>query len=423
VVAAVVGLVAGIGLPEVSAAAVAARPGSAPTIKVGSAPDGVAVDPSTHTVYVINQSHYLSVIDESGDARTGTVTATTVIPYHENSPGDYPGAVAVDPSTHTVYVTTDDTVLAIDESGDARSGTITATIPVGNNLYWLAVDPSTHAVYVTDADDHVGSNIENTLSVIDESGDARSGTVTATIPVGAYPAAVAVDPTTHTVYVTNLPDRTVSVVDESGDTHSGTVTATIPVGTYPDAVAVDPTTHTVYVANNNDKTVSVIDESGDAHSGTVTGAILVGAGSTAAAIDPARPTVYVTNSSDNTVSVITPADVTLTVSGPPNAPVGSQFNETVTIADNGPAPAPGTVTNLEIPAGLTVIFAPAATKTTGTLIWHDNLTTATKATHTVTFAVAANAPPTTPLGGVAISSTTSDPNSANNAAIALIRLR
>jgi len=72
--------------------------------------------------------------------------------------------------------------------------------------------------------------------------------VTATIPVGALPWGVAVDPSTHNVYDAN-DAGTVSVIDESGDGHTGTVTATIPVGTNPWEVAVDPSTHNVYVTN------------------------------------------------------------------------------------------------------------------------------------------------------------------------------
>ena len=48
--------------------------------------------------------------------------------------------------------------------------------------------------------------------------------------------------------------RTVSVIDVT----TATVTATIPVGSAPAAVAVDPSTHTLYVATSGD-TVSVID--------------------------------------------------------------------------------------------------------------------------------------------------------------------
>jgi YVTN family beta-propeller protein len=69
---------------------------------------------------------------------------------------------------------------------------------------------------------------------------------------------VAVDPSTHTVYVANYGDGTVSAIDESGDASTGTVTATVPVGSNPVALAVDPSTHDVYVANQGSGAVSVI---------------------------------------------------------------------------------------------------------------------------------------------------------------------
>jgi YVTN family beta-propeller protein len=61
-------------------------------------------------------------------------------------------------------------------------------------------------------------------------------TVTATIPVGSSPDAVAADPAAGTIYVANVGDNTVSVIDAA----TGTVTATIGVGSSPDGVAVTP---------------------------------------------------------------------------------------------------------------------------------------------------------------------------------------
>jgi YVTN family beta-propeller protein len=91
---------------------------------------------------------------------------------------------------------------------------------------------------------------DGTVSVIDEA----TRMVTATIPVGYRPVAVAVDPAARTAYVANAGGGTVSVIDEA----NRTVTATIPVGGDPDGVAVDPADRTAYVANASDGTVSVI---------------------------------------------------------------------------------------------------------------------------------------------------------------------
>jgi YVTN family beta-propeller protein len=79
-------------------------------------------------------------------------------------------------------------------------------------------------------------------------------TVTATIPVGRAPEAVAADPKTNIIYTANETDNAVSVI--SGRTN--TVTATIPVGSVPRGVAVDTKTKAIYVANLDRNTVSVL---------------------------------------------------------------------------------------------------------------------------------------------------------------------
>jgi YVTN family beta-propeller protein len=105
------------------------------------------------------------------------------------------------------------------------------------------VDPSDHHVYVANGG-------ANTVSVIDET----TGAVTGTITVGSGPSAVAMDPVAHTAYVTNENASTVSVIDEA----TAAVAATVPVGSDPDGVAVDPVAHTAYVTNEAVSTVSVI---------------------------------------------------------------------------------------------------------------------------------------------------------------------
>jgi YVTN family beta-propeller protein len=200
-------------------------------VVVGTTPNAVAVDQSTHTVYVTdNLPGTVSEID----GYTHTVTATVPVGYH-------PDGVAVDPGTHTVYVANSDseTVSVIDGS----THTVTATVPVGNTPTGLAVDPETHMVYVANSGYH-------TVSVI----DGKTHTVTASVPVGHHPFGVAVDPSTHNVYVTDFADAKVSVID--GSTH--TVADTMPVGDSPDAVALDPDTSTVYVTNYADHTVSLV---------------------------------------------------------------------------------------------------------------------------------------------------------------------
>ena len=57
-----------------------------------------------------------------------------------------------------------------------------------------------------------------------------------TIPVGTFPAGIAVTPDGTRVYVANFDDNTVSVIARPGNT----VVATIPVGLAPYGVAIGP---------------------------------------------------------------------------------------------------------------------------------------------------------------------------------------
>jgi YVTN family beta-propeller protein len=119
------------------------------------------------------------------------------------------------------------------------------------------------------------------------------------IPVGSSPGAVAVNPTTDTIYVANNGSNTVSMIDGATDT----VTATIAVGTSPYSVAVDPLTNTIYVANFGSRTVSVIDGATNTVTQTVGSGAGVGNDPSGVAVDPRTNRLYVTNYVDGTVSV------------------------------------------------------------------------------------------------------------------------
>lgn len=91
------------------------------------------VDSSTDTVYVVNLDNTVSVIDGA----TATVTAT-------GSVGRSPAGIAVDPSTDTVYVSNsaDGTVSVI----NGQTNTVSVTIDVGGFPTTPGVDPGTGAV-------------------------------------------------------------------------------------------------------------------------------------------------------------------------------------------------------------------------------------------------------------------------------------
>jgi YVTN family beta-propeller protein len=288
-------------------------------IPVGGDLQGVAVDASTHTVYVPNPDYgTVAVIDEATNKVKTTITV-----------GPGPDAVAADPAAGTFYVTNSfaNTVSVI----DAATNTVTATIAVGTNPSAVAADPAAGTVYVANTD-------VNTVSVI----DAATNTVTATIhvPVSSNPSGVAVDPATRTVYVANLGANTVSVIDAA----TNAITATIPVGGAPEGVAVDHAAGIVYVTNSLTNTVSVI----DAATNTVIATIPIptlsylstGATPSGVAVDPSTHTAYVANFFGGTVSVISAPRpvpvVTVTSSHNPGVFGGKvTFTATAAPADGG----------------------------------------------------------------------------------------
>jgi YVTN family beta-propeller protein len=84
---------------------------------------------------------------------------------------------------------------------------------------------------------------------------------TVTIPVANGPIALALNQTTHLLYVANQSANSVSVIDTNAGnpTFNAVVAGPIPVGTAPFAIAVNQGTNRVYVANSGSGNVSIID--------------------------------------------------------------------------------------------------------------------------------------------------------------------
>jgi YVTN family beta-propeller protein len=170
-------------------------------------------------------------------------------------------------------------VLAVATVKAAQAATgphVIATITSVTDPFALAVNPHTDLLYVTNLSD---------ISVI--SGVAN--TLTTTVSVGRTPYNVAVNTTTNTIYVPNETSNSLSVI--SGATN--TVTATVNVGTEPFSVGVNPKTNRVYVANSLDNTVSVINGA----TNSVVATVSVGTDPYNIGIDPTTYHIYVSNHS------------------------------------------------------------------------------------------------------------------------------
>ncbi|GAA4361021.1 Ig-like domain repeat protein [Angustibacter luteus] len=245
--------------------------------------DSLVVDPAHQSVYLVDgSSNQVTVVDTS----TGTVKATIPV-------GDSPQRIALDPVLDRAYVTNYGVDGFLGEGVDGSSvsvidtstNTVVDTIPGLSNPRGLAVDPTTHLVYVVNYWSQV-------MSVIDPA--QSPATIAETGYLESRPWAVDVDPTTHRAYATTLYGGSLSTI-------SGTATLDTLYGFGgPTQVTVDPETQRAYVANSGN--ISVVDISNDA--AAITGTLAAGTQPSDVAIDPAAGLFYVTNYGDNTVSVI-----------------------------------------------------------------------------------------------------------------------
>ena len=290
-----------------------------PMVQVGDNPTGLVIDPTTRTLYVVNQeSASISVIN------TATCNATnqsgcTPTPLPALAIGVDAAAVDVDLKTHTLYAPSQDinnvwvlnaaTCNAPYTAGCTKFAPVTTT---GIGPVMLAENPNTKTLYETNQG-------ENTVSVIDPTACnvnhlAGCSQSWPKITLGNTPRFIGINRVTNTIYVSNRDDNTLSVINGAtcnASTTSGCSQAqpTTGVGNFPQQVAVDEVTNTVYVVNQRGNTVSVINGAvcngaNNAGCAQVWPTVTVGNSPQGIAFNPATRTLYATNTNDNTVSVI-----------------------------------------------------------------------------------------------------------------------
>ena len=294
-----------------------------PTVTVGSGPGDIAVNQSTHTVYVAENggvsafnANTCNAIVQSGCGAVGMLNGAPAV-----------SGVTVDAANDTIYTAdyANNTMSAWDgrscnasdlagcaaqEPGIVKVG----PPPLFENAFFLAVDVPLHTVYVVNQSD-------DDLSVIDTrvcNGRHLAACATLrppTIHTGEDPEFVAVDALTQTLYTANQVSNDVSVIDASrcdADNTSGcrrpAPALSIP---QPFGIAVDPTVHTAYVTSGANA-VAMID-TGKCNARRPAGCATppsmapVGANPVAVAVDQRTHTVFVADSgtgSSGGVSVI-----------------------------------------------------------------------------------------------------------------------
>jgi len=252
------------------------------TVAVGNGPYALAVDEATDTVYVTNPS-----AAGSGDTVSvingATCNAATQSGCRQSpatiTVGTAPLGIAVNPTTNTVYVTaagenafTDgsglgDTVSVIngascdgaDTSGCGRSP---AQVTVGAAPWGIAVDSSTNSIFVANNDAGDGPASLSVLHGATCDGADTSGCRTAapsTIGgVGRAPNGIAFDAAADAVYTANYENASVSIVSVKDPGASRGASPREAVGSLPGNVALDPTNHTAYVTNSQSGTLSIV---------------------------------------------------------------------------------------------------------------------------------------------------------------------
>jgi DNA-binding beta-propeller fold protein YncE len=184
-------------------------------VQVGAAPEIAFLDAANHTVYVADTGgDTVSLLD----ARTcnARVASGCGAPLRTATVGAGPLGIAVEPTTDTVYVGSSltGTVAVLDGATCGAADTSDCSkrvVPVGGDPRAVVLDAPTHTVYVANARgsdvalfDAAGCNAA-TASGCDRPVHAAT--------VGASPRRLAIDAASRTLYATNAEGNDVGLVD------------------------------------------------------------------------------------------------------------------------------------------------------------------------------------------------------------------
>ncbi len=230
----------------------------------GMSPSGIAVDPSTETIY-LGRTERPAAIDVL-DARTCNATTVSgcrrVVAQARLGAGLVPGHSLIDPSTHTLYVRDEQRAISVvgigacnarDHSGCAKPP---ARVELGEKLAGspftgtIAVSRATGTLYVLGAGDASAWLVDTrACSGLDGSGCSARPAV---LKLPGPALTMALDPATGALYFSQVFDK-VAVLD--GATCNGAVQSgcgrprILRVREMPYAIALDARTHTAFMAS------------------------------------------------------------------------------------------------------------------------------------------------------------------------------
>jgi 6-phosphogluconolactonase len=290
-------------------------------IAAGNNPVKVVAAPNGKFIYVVNQGD--STVQEFAVQTDGTLASK-----NKYNTGTSPTAVAIDPQGAFLYVTF--TYQAGFSAGNPGPGGVSIfpvnadnslgtplTQNVGNNPIGVSVSYFNHFVYVLDQEPSPKSTVlgfsQNTSTgaltpVPGTTITTVAGKTVATgYPAGVTPSAIAEEPTSRFVYVTDqAANQLIGYTAAPSGALTPMVNGPFQTGQYPVGLTIDPTGKLIYVVNYNSNTVQgyQIDLGTGSPSGSVGAfATPVDVGPTCVAIDPALGTnLYVSSGLGNTVT-------------------------------------------------------------------------------------------------------------------------
>jgi len=302
-------------------------PLSGSPFSAGNTPVAIIPAPGGQFLYVLNQGD--STVQQFSIASDGRLTSRNTY-----KTGNHPTALAIDAAGKFLYVTYTfqpgfsatnpgpGGVTIFPVSSDNSLGS-PSNLNVGNNPVGVVATAFNNYVYVIDAEPAVGSaspfgqllafsqnpssGALSPIGITKISVDASGRTVATGYGAGTVPSAIAADPTSRFVYVTDrATNQLYGNIVLSGGILQPMQNSPFATGLLPVAVTIDPRGKYLYVSNFNDNTVSAyaIDLPTGAPVGYVGSASTkVGTGPSCLAIEPALGIyLYTSNNLDNTTS-------------------------------------------------------------------------------------------------------------------------
>jgi YVTN family beta-propeller protein len=256
------------------------------SIPAGVHPQGIVVNPANQLIYIANQlSGTITVLDSGNQV-------VKVIQLQPTFPGfTSPVALAVNTKSSSskygfVYVVCSvaNTLVVIDLALN-----VTATIPVGTRPVAVAFNPVNLRVYVANL-------VNDNMSVIDA--EALTEIIGSPLPTGPDPIGVGVNPVNGDIYVANSLANSITVYDSTN-----ALITTIPaVGQRPVSITYNPANNSMYAVATNNNFVYQI----ETLTHTIVGTIATGSKPYNSFFDSYNGFLYVQNRDDNTFTIIRP---------------------------------------------------------------------------------------------------------------------